>query len=641
MSRYSPAFQWLLSDQAGASPGRGRAAGYRPVCYGLKTQDICLWNQYCSAYKTTGVDELKTRWRFTLAELERETSEDRPSGPSAFAPLSIIRAIWKRKIPIVLLWGLLAGCSVVIVRLLPAVYSSEALILVDSQKIPEKFVEATVSSNLQDRIATIKQQLLSTGNLKKIIDEFGLYKQERSTHFEEEILEMMRADISITLEESGTKRGSNAQLVAFRIGYQGSDPALVAQVANRLTNLYIKENLNTREVQAEGTSDFLETQLKEAKKRLEELEATVSGYKLQHNGELPEQEAAISGRLGRLQVELEANRDAINRAQQTKIILDNSLSAAEAAIVAQVKDLTASRNAVADGEPLPALAGRPAAKRRSEVLQQELDNLLARYRDNHPDVVRLRAELESAKRSEAAEASGGAEGLAAQSQGSQSKSRMQAPVPVWETPELARVRQQAATLAAQIKGAEKELETRKSEQDRILRDINAFQNRLERLPVREQEMARITRDYQMSKDNYKSLLDKKMAAEMALDMERRQKSERFTLLDPARVPEKPIKPKRPLLYALSCAGSLLLALLAGFGLEFRQNVMLGEWELPPDTPVLARLPYIAVPFKRAEQAKAQPEKQVGFKKRLATVFGALLSLAGVIAAGLYMFLHRA
>lgn len=161
-------------------------------------------------------------------------------------------------------------------------------------------------------------------------------------------------------------------------------------------------------------------------------------------------------------------------------------------------------------------------------------------------------------------------------------------------------------MTAQIKAAETEIETRKAEQQRILRELDLYQRRTENLPLREQEMARITRDYEMSKENYKSLLEKKMAAEMALDMERRQQSERFTVLDRARVPEKPVKPKRPQLYAAGTALSLALGLLVGFAAELRKNVVLGEWELPEGTPILARLPHIEVSIRPAEaKSKAQ------------------------------------
>jgi hypothetical protein len=203
--------------------------------------------------------------------------------------------------------------------------------------------------------------------------------------------------------------------------------------------------------------------------------------------------------------------------------------------------------------------------------------------------------------------------------------------------EVLRIRDQISGLKAQLTVANKELEDRRNEQQRILREINTYQNRVEILPVREQEMAQITRDYEISKTNYKTLLDKKLAAEMALDMERRQKSERFTVLDPARIPEKPVKPKRPMLYGIGIAGSLVFAVVFGLCLELRRNVFLGEWELPDGTPVLARLPYIEIPA--TAPAAAEPEPPVRGKKRLAPLSAALLSLISLIAAGLY-FLRR-
>ena len=250
--------------------------------------------------------------------------------------------MWKRKICDSLHLDRGGGCASGVVRSLPAVYLSEAVILVDSQKIPEKFVSATVGSDLEERIAAIRQQLLSSGELKKIIDDFGLYKEERKTHFEEEILEKMRDNISITLEPIGK---NDKRPGAFRVGYQGSDPVLVARVANRLTDLYVEQNLKTREGQAEGTSEFLDAQLRGAKNGLDQLEATVSAYKLKHNGELPEQEHTLASALSRLQVELEANRDSINRAQQTKVIVTSNLNAMEASLASQTQLLKASREA--------------------------------------------------------------------------------------------------------------------------------------------------------------------------------------------------------------------------------------------------------------------------------------------------------
>src|ERR1035441_9182153 len=197
---------------------------------------------------------------------QASVEEESESGLPAFSPLSILRTIWKRKIRIAVVAVLFTICAVAVVRLLPTVYLAETVVLIDSQKIPEKFVSATVGDDLEERIASIRQMLLSGAELKKVIEEFGLYREERKTHFEEEILELMRKDISITLESAMPGTSKTRRPGAFRIGYQGSDPTLVMQVANRLTDLYVDQNLKTREGQAAGTSEFLDTQLRDAKR---------------------------------------------------------------------------------------------------------------------------------------------------------------------------------------------------------------------------------------------------------------------------------------------------------------------------------------------------------------------------------------
>ena len=193
--------------------------------------------------------------------------------------------------------------------------------------------------------------------------------------------------------------------------------------------------------------------------------------------------------------------------------------------------------------------------------------------------------------------------------------------------------QQMAALRSQIQLAEKELEFRKHEQDRITQSMNQIQGRLNNLPVREQELAQITRDYQISKDNYRSLLDKRISAEMASDMEHRQQSERFTVLDPARIPEKPIKPKRGMLDAMGCVIGLAVALLLGIGWELKKNLFLGEWELPNEIPILSRLPYIAL------VAETAPKGPPPLLRRGLIVSSAVVSLAVVAIAAYYLVSH--
>lgn len=633
--------------------------------------------------------------------------EEAQAGNPAFSPLSILRTVWKRKIRIVFCSLLFCAVGVAVVRLLPPVYMAESVVLIDTQKIPEKFVSSTVASDLDDRIEAIRQTLLSSGELRKVIDDFGLYRNERKTHFEEDILEIMRKDISITLEPVGGSGGSSAskRTAAFRIGYQGADPDTVMRVANRLTDLCILQNVKTREEQAGGTSEFIDSHLVEAKKLLDELEAKVSAYKLQHNGELPQQEQMLASALSRLQTELEANRDAINRAQQTRVILEGSLNAMEVTLAAETRAYTeAHQTAVAqtnnESVSLPGQPNTGPPRKTSENMQDQLALLLVRYGEAYPDVIRLRKDIEKVKRIEeerkaggdadAAHApasaqpggtaskgaatanpqpsgsaakgaatasskplSGGTKGVAPASAtlaAAANKAIMASAQPAGKGPvnpktasepvELTHTREQVAGLQAQIQASEKELTDRKAEQTQILRDLTQYQQHLDRLPVREQEMAQITRDYEMAKANYKSLLDKETAAEMALDMERRQESERFTVIDRAQLPRRPIKPKRPMLYGGAAAASLVLGLLIGFAAEMRKNVFLGEWELPEGTPILARLPHIEIQAASHREKSASRRRWFNRGKGLAKASATSVLLAASCGAWMSGWLHR-
>lgn len=491
-----------------------------------------------------------------------------PSGPSAhpeFSPLSLARMLWKSKVLIGLIWIFLCLFSGAAVYMVPAVYKAEAVILVDSQKVPERYVASTVSADVQDRLATISQQILATSRLQKIVDTLHLYQREKASLPQEEIIEIMRRDTKITLERSWGQEHTSA----FRIAYQGRDPATVAEVANQIGNLFIDENLRTRESHAEGTSEFIEEQLQQAKKSLTALEAQVEDYKLKHKGELPEQESSLAGALSRAQIELQANQDGINRAGQSKALLSTSLTMAEA--TAKVLERTAAaRNAS------PGAATLNAATLNSTGLQAELDALRLRYTEEHPDIQRLEKLLAQAHQSEKAARpqSGSTAGLSAGDE---------------MVPDLLQQRERIANLRTELGLAGHELDLRTAERKDILVRTGALQSRMDTLPVREQQLTALSRDYEIAKANYKSLLNNRLSADMATDMEKRQQGERFTMIDPAQPPSKPFSPDRLQWAGLACALSLLIAVFAGMAREMKRNVVLGEWELPPDIAILGRI----------------------------------------------------
>jgi len=487
------------------------------------------------------------------------------------SPLSVARMLWNSKVLIGLIWIALCLLSVAVVYTIPPTYRAEAVILVDSQKVPERYVASTVSADVQDRLAAISQQILASSRLQRVIDTYHLYDREKARLSQEEIVEMMRKDTQITLERGLSQERTNA----FRIAYQGRDPNTVSNVANEIGNLFIEQNLRTRENHAEGTAAFIEEQLQQAKKTLGTLEAELEAYKLQHKGELPEQEGSLAASLSRLQIELQGNQDAINRAGQSHALLTSSLSMAES--TAKVLERTAASRGANQ-------ANAAAAPRNSAALQAELDALRLRYTVDHPDVQRLEKLVAQAKQSEKAPPSG-VKDAAAASQAS-----------VDGAPDLLQQRERIASLRTELALANRELEFRNNERKEILTKIAALQGRMDALPVREQELTALSRDYEIAKANYKSLLNNRLAADMATDLERRQQGERFTMIDPAQPPVKPSAPDRATWVGIGCALSLLLALLGGLAREIKRNVLLGEWELPPDIAIIGRVTAIVPPI---------------------------------------------
>jgi len=496
----------------------------------------------------------------------------------AFSPLSLTRTLWKHKIMVAAVWVGGTAATIFLAELLPKVYKAEVVILVDSQEIPEKYVEPTVTSAMQERLATLNQQILSATRLTKIISTLDLYREERQKLAPEEVIELMRKNISVRAERGLARERAGA----FRVSFEDKTPAVAAKVANELASVYIQENLKFRERQAEGTSQFLESQLAAAKKELDEQEAKVSRYKLARNGELPEQENALNAAMARMQLELSSNQDALNRAEQTKALLENSLAIAQGSVDAITKAASAGQSAAAS-----AVASLAPQRRRSDILRDQLDAALARYSERHPDVLSLRQQLDAALQAEAAQARAARE--AAKDAGS---GRNPGAAPPEVAREIIAQNERIASTRTQVELAGREIARLREERGRMLKELAVLQGRVDRLPLREQEMAALTRDYEISKANYQSLLQKKLSAEMAADMERRQQSERFTVLDPATVPETPSAPNLPLVYA----GGSILALMFGVGgafiREFASDVLLGEWELPPGTIVLARVPRI-------------------------------------------------
>jgi polysaccharide chain length determinant protein (PEP-CTERM system associated) len=511
-----------------------------------------------------------------------------------FSALSIVRGLWIRRWWILATWSLGSAATVAVVASLEPGYTANAIVQVESQKIPEAFVTATVQTTLEARLDRLKQQVLSRDRLWNLVETLNLYSKQREALTKEEVLRIMREDLGINLVRGWNAHGPGA----FEVAYQAPNAKLAADVANRVAMFFINENLRQRTGEAEGTLDFLTQQLAEAEQRLRQNEAVLKEFKLTHNGELPQQEGALLASTSQSRAELLGIQEALGRAQQNKLILEGSASYAQELLRERQRALRA-RAAIPPG-PLAAVAARgpiPPAASELELARQELKQLRNRYYDGHPEVQRVMQRVELLEREEAQHRRGpearadrteppGAAAAPAAEEGAGSPEQAVAAGEDSLGAEARRLEE----LRAQISLISREITTLENRQVRVLQEIADTQSRIRAIPVREQQLAAITRDYETCKSNYDALLNKKLAADVAANMERWQQSQKFVMLDPARIPQRPTRPKRILLIPAGSLLSLGGALAAAFALQLRKNVLLGEWELPAGTVVVSRIP---------------------------------------------------
>jgi polysaccharide biosynthesis transport protein len=345
-------------------------------------------------------------------------------------------------------------------------------------------------------------------------------------------------------------------LQAFRISYSGTEPRLVAQVTNQLANLFIEENLKARELQSTGTTEFLENQLQDTRKALEDQEAKLKDFRLKHIGEMPEQQGADLQILGNLQNQVQVEGQALSQAEQKKTLLESMVNQGVPVVEVDTGD---------EPGPAPAKAPGPATVPKKSALAEDrakLAEMLTHYSEKWPDVIKLKKKIQE---EEARETS------LAQVQAAAPK----IPVPpppappapaaansTAPTPPAALMKHFNPVLQAQIEAVDQEIDKHKQELQRLSKLVAGYQAKLEAIPVREQETVALSRDYEMTKGHYAQLEAQALSAETATQLEFRQKGERFVVLDPAVAPEKPSKPDRPL---LEMAGAMV-GLLLGVGL---------------------------------------------------------------------------
>jgi protein tyrosine kinase modulator len=480
-----------------------------------------------------------------------------------YTPEDIVKIAWRRKWLIVVPFVVITSGTSIATRFLRDQYRSQTMILVIPQRVPDSYVRPTVTARIEDRLQSISPQILSRPRLERIINDFDLYPALRQTAPMEEVVEQMRTKIEVQVVKGD----------AFRVSYISAEPSTAMKVTERLSSLFIDENLRDRERQAEGTSQFIETQLESARQTLKEQEAKLEAYRRQHANDMPSQLNSNMQGQHNAEMQVQALVDSLNADRERRLLLqrligDLTTQGDEAPVT--VRSVEGSG---ASPEPTSAVAQLAAAR-------ASLKELETRLTPQHPDVTRAKkqiAELEEQARTESTRRPGA---------GTSESAPMSAAAAARAT-RLADFRQELDNVSRQIAA--------KEERELTLRGLIAqYQSRIQAVPIRESELAELTRDYETIQQSYKSLLAKKEDSKIAANLERQQVGEQFRVLEPANLPEKPFTPNRPRLNFMGAAAGLALGLFVVGLLEFLDTRLRSEDDviLALKLPVLATIPLV-------------------------------------------------
>jgi len=465
-------------------------------------------------------------------------------------------------------------------KYLPKVYKATTLILVQPQAIPESYVRSTITDTVVNRLNTISQEILSRTRLEKVIQEFNLYADIRKSLHLEEIVEIMRKAIEVKVQEP-RRDGRDQTTNSFSISYEGEEPKTVMIVTNKLASLFIEENLRVREYRAEGTSEFLTKELQGMDERLKRKEQEIRNFRERSMGQLPQQLDANLRILERLQQQIKTTNETLRATEDRSIVIQSQIELLKKREPTQVVRVGSQGDISVDRGEDPLVTQLRNLKRDLAIAQ-------SRYKETHPDVIDLKkkiADLEPKIKElmEKTNAGGVSEQIL--------------PPPTLD-PETQRLLTQ---YNGQYHAAVLEAKRLREEEKELKQQVSFYQRRIEETPRREQELTLLTRDYDLLKNNYQSLLDKKIQAQMSENLERKQQGEQFKILDPARLPEKPIKPDRNKILLMGA----FIGLAMGLGLTwFRESMdqsfhAVSEVEDYLEIPVLAMIPNL-----REEEKKA-------------------------------------
>jgi polysaccharide chain length determinant protein (PEP-CTERM system associated) len=513
----------------------------------------------------------------------------------------VLRILRKRIWYLLLPFGVVSAVTAMVARTIPDMYRSETSILVVPQRIPEAYVKSTVTMRVEDRLQAIKQQITSRTLLEATIKKFNLYAKERAAGaIMDDIVSRMRGEVIIDVLKNGD---------AFRISYVGTDPRTVMQVTEDLTASFINQSHLDRSSLAEGTNQFLESQLIEARTRLLEQERKLQEYNQRFSGELPTQQPSNLQAIANIQMQIRSVLNEISNHQDRRRVIEQQISEAQ----------TMSELFPPDpppvGAPVPGMSRAMQDLAKAEAEQASL--MAQKLTDDHPDVRAIRRTIERLRREVDAEA-------LRQPVSANTPARAMTAAQFIQQKKLDNMRLELQTIDRQI--ADKQAEEKR------LRDLSGtYQYRADMAPARASELVELTRDYATLNGIYSSLLAKKEESKIAANLEARQIGEQFRLLDPARMAEKPFEPNRPMINLMGIAAGIGvgLALIALF--EYRDS----SFKTDDEVTNLLTLPVLAVvPLMQSDE-----DRERANKRRLVAGVGFGSTVLGCLAVLVYTFVR--